>query len=129
MTDNLYFPDAIQLRDAGIRNGTRVFTLEHYFRYVSSHGIITVPTGFITDGASVPRIFWPIFDPFGGYFHAAIIHDYLYSRWSTAHFNCDRATADLIFKEAMWNRGIGCMTRETIYRAVRLCGWRSYKKK
>ena len=128
MTD--LFPDAIQLRDAGIRNGTRVFTLEHYFRYISSYGTITVPTGFVTDGASVPRVFWPIFDPFGGdYFHAAIIHDYLYSRWSTAHFNCTRKDADLIFKEAMFNRGINWPTRETIFRAVRIGGWRSYKKK
>jgi hypothetical protein len=127
---NDLFPDAIQLRDAGIRNGTRVFTLEHYFRYISSYGTITVPTGFITDGASVPRMFWPIFDPFGGeYFHAAIIHDYLYSRWSTAHFNCTRKNADLIFKEAMYNRGIPWSTRETIFRAVRIGGWRSYKKK
>jgi hypothetical protein len=127
---NDLFPDAIQLRDAGIRNGTRVFTLEHYFRYISSYGTITVPTGFITDGASVPRMFWPIFDPFGGdYFHAAIVHDYLYARWSTAHFNCDRGTADLIFKEAMFNRGINWPTRETIFRAVRIGGWRSYKKK
>ena len=128
MTD--LFPDPIRLRDAGIRKGTRVFVLEHYFRYISSYGTITVPTSFLTDGASIPRCFWPIFAPFDGdFFHAAIVHDYLYSRWSTAHFNCTRKDADLIFKEAMFNRGVAWVQRETVYRAVRIGGWKSYKKK
>lgn len=127
---SLLFPDPIELRDAGIVNGSRIFTLTHYFRYISSLGTITVPTGFHTDGASVPRMFWPIFDPFSGdYFHAALIHDYLYSKCSNGHFDCNRATADRIFKEAMFNRGVGWLTRETIYRAVRIGGGRSWKRK
>ena len=28
---------------------------------------ITIPAGFITDFASVPRILWPLFPPFGKY--------------------------------------------------------------
>ena len=35
-----------------------------------------VPEGFVTDGASVPRIFWSVFPPVGRYFVAAIVHDY-----------------------------------------------------
>lgn len=38
----------------------------------------TVPKGYITDGASVPRIFWFIYPPNRpDYLPAAIIHDYL----------------------------------------------------
>lgn len=126
---SLLFPDPIDLRDGGIVNGSRVFILTHYFRYISSVGTITVPTGFRTDGASVPRVFWNIFDPYSGdYFHAAIVHDYLYSRQSTLHFDCDRQEADKIFKEAMFNRGVPWPTREAIYRAVRMFGWKAYKK-
>jgi hypothetical protein len=125
---NSYFPDPLEFRDAGMAGGSRVFQLTHYFRYISSVGTITVPTGFRTDGASVPRMFWPIFDPYAGnYLHAAVIHDYLYSVWSDCHFKADRYTADWLFKEAMFNSGISWPTRETIYRAVRMFGWRAFK--
>ncbi len=39
---------------------------------------VTVPAGFKTDGASVPRIFWTFFNPCGELFEAAVIHDYQY---------------------------------------------------
>jgi hypothetical protein len=121
------FPDPLQVRYVATMGDSRVFQLSHYFRYISSWGIITVPTGFQTDGASVPRIFWSIFQPYGKYFPAAIIHDYLYSRYSN-RLSIDRKTADLIFKEAMFNLGIGWVTRETIYRAVRLGGGIPWKR-
>lgn len=126
---SILFPDEIQLRDAGMRGDSRIFALIHYFRYISTCGTITVPTGFLTDGASVPKIFWNIFDPFGPFFPAALVHDYLYSKWSTGHFRCERWEADDIFKEAMFNCGVGWLTRETIYRAVRMFGGRSWKRK
>ena len=91
-------------------------------------GTITVPTGFITDGASIPKMFHNILGPFGCYFHAALIHDYLYSPSSTGHFETDRQEADMIFKEAMFNVGVPWPTREIIYRAVRLFGGASYKR-
>jgi hypothetical protein len=40
-----------------------------------------------------------------------------------------RPEADEIFKEAMYNLGVGWLTRGTIYTAVRLGGWASYKRK
>lgn len=113
------FPDPLILADAGTRNNSRLFRLEHDFRYRSSLGTITVPAGFITDGASIPRIFWTILAPFGEYFEAAIIHDYLYTE---ANRKFTRAETDLIFKEAMFNVGVGWLTRGLIYRAVRIGG-------
>lgn len=39
---------------------------------------VTVPTGFVTDLTSVPRLFWNIFPKTGRYAYAAIVHDYIY---------------------------------------------------
>jgi hypothetical protein len=124
------FPDVAQFSDAGMRGDCRIFQLTENFRYHSSVGTITIRKGFYTDGASVPRIFWNIFSPFGSYFSAALVHDFLYSKDSNEIFPLtDRKEADLIFKEAMFNANVGWVTRETVYRAVRLGGWASYKKK
>ena len=40
---------------------------------------IVVPNGFKTDLASIPRVFWALFPPFGKYIRASIVHDYLIS--------------------------------------------------
>jgi hypothetical protein len=122
----IYFPEELQFRDAGMRGSSRIFRLKAPFSYISSQGTITVPAGFDTDGASIPRVFWSILDPYGPYFEAAVIHDWLYSPHNR-RFN--RAQADDIFREAMYNNGLDWLRREAIYRAVRLAGWRSYKGK
>lgn len=123
---NKYFPYDLVFKDAGMVNGSRVFELLQEFRYFSSKGIITVPVGFKTDGASIPKVFWSLMDPFGEYFNAAVIHDFLYS--TQGKFD-DRAEVDAIFKEAMFNIGVPWPTREIIYRAVRSFGWRFFKGK
>lgn len=45
--------------------------------YVSQNSHVLVPTGFISDGASVPRLLNWLFLPTGRYFGAALIHDYV----------------------------------------------------
>lgn len=40
--------------------------------------LITVPKGFITDGASIPRLLWPLLSPFGPLLEGAILHDFAY---------------------------------------------------
>lgn len=120
------FPDKLRFEDAGVRNGDRVFALTHDFRYVSSFGVIRVPALFVTDGASIPKAFHSIMGPFGTYFHAAVIHDFLYSPGNKTYI---RRESDVIFKEAMFNSGVPWPTREMIYRAVRAFGWKFYKGK
>ncbi len=39
---------------------------------------ILIPKGFVFDGASVPRLLWPIFSPFDLLFVPGLIHDYAY---------------------------------------------------
>lgn len=45
--------------------------------YRSHNNKVIVPTGFITDGASVPFFLQWRFSPTGKYFGAAIVHDFL----------------------------------------------------
>jgi hypothetical protein len=80
-------------------------------------GTITVPTGFITDFASVPRVplaFWLTGDTAHD---AAVIHDYLYS---TGMFK--REIADAVLLEAMAASGIPIWRRYAMYFAVRVFG-------
>lgn len=119
-----HFPDALKVQDGGIIGGTRVFRLLDRYRYRSSLGTVTVPTGFLTDGASIPRVFWSVLEPFGPWFPAAIIHDFLYTQGNRAY---TRLEADVIFKEAMFNLHLDWPRREMIYRAVRAFGAGSYR--
>lgn len=45
--------------------------------YKSANGDVTVPIGFISDGASIPIFLKKYFSSTGRYFGAAIIHDYI----------------------------------------------------
>lgn len=125
------FPDDLRFRDGGLdARGERIFILTHYFRVLTSMGLVTVPAGFRTDGASIPRLFHNIIGPFGSYFHAAVLHDFLYSKASDFRWRpITRRQADDLFLEAMFNSGVPWHIRHTIHRAVRLFGRRSYKKR
>jgi hypothetical protein len=78
---------------------------------------ITVPEGFITDYASVPRI--PITYLLAGdtAHPAAVVHDWLY----TTH-QFDRATSDSILKEAALTEGVPSWRANIIYAGVYVGG-------
>jgi hypothetical protein len=78
---------------------------------------VTVPTGFVTDFASIPSVFQSILRPDGEYAYAAVVHDYLY--WDQTR---TREEADLIFKMAMEDFDVGAVKMGLIYRAVRVAG-------
>ena len=64
--------------------------------------VITVPRGFITDGASIPRLLRFIASPYSGdHVKAAVLHDYL---CRTNIIN--RRLADAIFYDAMIASGV-----------------------
>lgn len=89
--------------------------------YVTDEGIdITVPSNFITDGASIPKICWSLIgSPFTGkYKRAALVHDWLYYTFETT-----RIYADKIFLEIMEERDVPFLKRHAMYRAVRTAGW------
>lgn len=94
---------------------TVVFPLSFHSDVLAS--TITVPAGFQTDLASVPRFLWAVYPPFGKYTEAAIVHDYLYT-WQP----CTRAQADSVLMEGMQTLGVSWLSRQIIYDNVRAFG-------
>lgn len=97
--------------------------LEYRVGSADSAEIITVPSGFVTDFASIPWGLWNLFPPLGLWARPAIIHDYLYDRGGmTARRTYTRKEADMIFREAMEVVGVPAWRRQVMYGAVRLGG-------
>lgn len=84
--------------------------------------IANVPMGFLTDGASVPRVFWWLIPPWGRYGQAAVLHDYLCETGVVSDglndFYLERDRVDNIFNEAMGVLGVYTITRHIMYIAV-----------
>lgn len=78
---------------------------------------VRVPEGFVTDFASIPRIFWSIKKPEGRHAYAAVVHDYLY--WTQRK---TRLEADDIFRQAMIDSKVDQTTVTAFYQAVRTFG-------
>jgi hypothetical protein len=110
-------------------NSDGTFTLVEGFEYhigsLNTNIVIEVPAGFVTDYASIPRIFQNIISTYGQHGKAAVIHDYLYQMVRENRFN--RAIADAIFYEAMGVLGVGFIKRYIMYLAVRCFGWAAVK--
>lgn len=98
-------------------DGKTWFVLNAFSYRCADGTLITVPEGRETDFASVPRLFWNVFSPWGVYGPASIIHDELY--WTQV---VDRARADAIFLEAMTVLNVSPITRQILYRSVRFWG-------
>ncbi len=88
--------------------------------------IIHVPKGFITDFASIPRVFWNILPPWGEYGKAAVVHDYLY-RSDTYPYT--RKESDEVFLEAMKVLGVAWWKRNIMYYAVRVFAGSVFRNK
>lgn len=97
---------------------------DHPFRYQSDlAGLITVPIGFYTDFASVPRI-GIIYSLLGDTAHEpAVAHDWLYYSALTT-----KEIADKVLLEAMGVIGIPAWRKYPIYWGVRLGGWYAWNK-
>lgn len=76
--------------------------------------VLTVPKGFVTDFASVPRLplMYSLFGDVGHY--SAVLHDYL------CRLGHDRALADKVFMEALEEEGVGAWRRYPMYWGVRI---------
>lgn len=103
-----------------IQIGPADWKLDQPLVYVSGvfGGEISVPKGFRTDFASVPRL--PlVYLVAGNTAHkAAVVHDFLYQTHA-----CERELADRVFLEAMEVIGVPPWRRRIMYRAVRMFGW------
>lgn len=102
----------------------RSFTLIEPLVYLSNReGTLVVPAGTTTDGASTPRALWRVIPPFGDYWMAAVLHDFLYRETTYPKDHCDR-----IFLEAMQSLGVPEALADAIYQGVNHFGQTSFNE-
>lgn len=95
------------------------------FSYLASVGTITVPAGFESDGATVPRLAWVFYPPSGALLLPALVHDLLYTLLAagTPHpLAPTRAAADAILRQAAIDVAIPPADAWVIWAAVRAFG-------
>lgn len=107
-----------------------IFVLKEPFEVSFRTQFAKVPTrlrvaaGFLTDGASVPRLLWWFAPPLAGeYFAAAVLHDAMYA----SHI-VSKDTADWMFLRGMLLAGVNGFKARLMYRAVRMFGNGPWKK-
>ncbi|MCA1806455.1 MAG: DUF1353 domain-containing protein [Actinobacteria bacterium] len=86
---------------------------------------ITVPMGFVSDYASIPRLARPLIPSWGRWAEAAVVHDYCYER--LCHV-MTRSEADKIFLIAMTELKVKWWRRVLMYLAVRIGGRGGWNK-
>ena len=85
---------------------------------------VEIPAGYITDGASIPRIFWCIFEPHSPeYLTASVLHDYLTDKalklYKELGDNSDFKVADDTFRELLELLGVSKWKIMLFYYSVR----------
>jgi hypothetical protein len=115
------------IRGVGVSStGATLYELVEPLTVVMEVGIgeirITVPAGFVTDLATVPRVLWPLMAPSGQHQLAAIVHDYLYQCVGAV----SRFLADAIFRDLMAHLDVPLWRRVSAYYAVRAFGGRHW---
>ena len=85
---------------------------------------VCVPVGFVTNGASVPRLLRWIVSPYAGdHIKGDVIHDYMYSMKMFSRADCDR-----FYREILLRAGVRKTLAFIMWFGVRLGGWISYHK-
>ena len=98
---------------------------EDYEAYLDGYGLLRIKKGFAYDGASIPRVAWPLIgSPFTGtHTRGAYIHDALYASELLPRVDCD-----WIFLDIMEACGAGWIKRNLMWSAVRPAGYFVWKK-
>jgi len=90
-----------------------------------------LPGGFVTDRASVPRLFWPIISPADCGAVAPVAHDWLYQHGGDASgllAPMTRRKVDSLFRLLMRLERVLGWRRWAAWAAVRLAGWACWHK-
>lgn len=87
---------------------------------------LTVPSGFASDGASVPRFFWRVVFPPGDQkaLRAAFIHDWMYRTHPEAW---SRESADMLFLKILLDDGMPKLNAVLAWLGVRIFGRSAWK--
>lgn len=114
--------------DVRLRDDGKFMVLAEFVYHVGGlDTLIKVPRGFVTDFASVPKIFHPILPKVGRHGKAAVLHDWLYHLVRKG--TLARVVADAMFLDAMLTLKIPTWKNRALFYGVRLGGWASVKKK
>lgn len=129
--------DEVVIKPKGPTSWELVWPLEYHGKYDKW----TVPSGFVTDFASVPQILWSILPPYGKHTKAAIVHDWLYLKRPAVRVRdrrgrfiaggwvrISRSDADGVFLRIMRECGSSWWRRTVMYLGVRLGGWYMWNK-
>jgi len=111
------------------RKNMALFMLLDSFSFKPHHTtneVVIVPSGFITDGATIPQVFWSLLPPWGTYGQASILHDYLIETGKV--FTCNnkenhyrtikRDEARIIFNQALLELKVPTLTRVLLVSGV-----------
>jgi Protein of unknown function (DUF1353) len=97
----------------------KYWRLEQAYERLTGAGTITVPVGFVWDGASIPRRLRDLLPPWGPYSGAALIHDYLCDMRPAG---IDSNRAHRIFYDLMREDGVKPLWAYIMHKAVLLFG-------
>jgi hypothetical protein len=84
---------------------------------------LTVPSGFLTDLASVPRVATIFIPQFGRHSPAAVFHDWCYEQAGGYH---SKDFADALFYSLLKRMGVGSVKAAAMYAAVKIGGRGNY---
>jgi hypothetical protein len=102
----------------GMENGVMRWTLLTPFAYKADNGhVYEAPSGFQTDLASIPRIFWTFLPPFWKYAKAAVIHDWIIDGLGNPEL------ANEVFREDMVSVNVNNQQVWIIYKGVCMHFW------
>ncbi|MEQ1669983.1 MAG: DUF1353 domain-containing protein [Hyphomicrobium sp.] len=93
------------------------------YRINLTNAAVFIPSGFVTDFASVPWFAQSVVSVLGRHSVPAIVHDYLY--W---HQKCTRKEADLILYATMQEYDANWFQRHAVYWMVRIFGGWSWNE-
>lgn len=87
----------------------------------SQEHTIVVPKGYISDGASIPRVFHRAYHPFATEsYEGAVLHDYIYSH---LYGRYSKRIADALLRALIKYNGGSWFMQNSFYCAVRLNVW------
>lgn len=109
--------------DPTVTDGRRFILSEDFRVVIPEEGIdFTVPSGFVTDFNSVPRILWVWFAPWECP-EAGVVHDYLYQHPG----DMSRGDVDNVHRKIMVLKGRDSKAR-IAWLGIRAGGWKPWNK-
>lgn len=101
------------------------YILGNHFTAKIDDRVVIVKKGFKTDLASIPRLLWPILNPYElNSMKPAILHDWMYF----CHIGFTRKESDDIFYSSLIDNRVHPAKAYLYYIAVRLFGWMHFNK-